>query len=275
MSPVRNVEALLNEINVPAVRKRLGRGWSYVYWRNTAEFCSISRNVLCEVLVDMSTSAFGADMTTYWADRSRNGYFEQIAKFCLLVNPDGAVAGWTGYHKKTFAEARCLYLDSSGVVPALQGGGLLSRLQARLIVQEFARSFPRRLHLLARTESPVVYRLLRDGCGADNIWPAPGSVVPPQVARIAAGSAEWLGQQDRFDAMTLAVRGAYDNLEALYGSLPTCGESSIDAFFQETLEPDDAYVVVARASLRNVLRKWMDRERRTIGRVASHMRPGA
>ncbi|MFG3284538.1 hypothetical protein [Streptomyces sp. NPDC048111] len=210
--------------------------------------------------MEISTKAFGADMTPYWRDRRAARFFEKITKFCLLVDPLGNIAGWTGYHRRIFGNAQCLYLDSSGVLPESQGGGLMGHIHAKMIIQECLRYAPRPVYLLARTESPVVYRLLRNGCGAENIWPAPGARTSREVSLIGADVAEWLGQGEKFDRASMKVVGAYDNLDALYGDLPACGEPTIDAFFRSTLNPEDAYIVVAKAGLGRIAREWLGKE---------------
>ncbi|GAA3310365.1 hypothetical protein GCM10020295_77280 [Streptomyces cinereospinus] len=110
----------------------------------------------------------------------------------------------------------------------------------------------------------MVYRLLRNGCGAENIWPAPGTGVDRRVALIATDVAEWLGQSDKFDPDSLRILGAYDNLDALYGDLPSCGDPAIDTFFRETLRPEDAYIVIAKAGLPRIAQQWGKREIKAV-----------
>ncbi|MFD4374295.1 hypothetical protein [Streptomyces sp. NPDC058486] len=239
---------------------RLKDGWSYLRWSDTSKFSEEFQSTVFSLLVEISTKAFGADMTPYWRDRRAGRFFEKITTFCLLVDPLGNVSGWTGYHRRVFGNAHCLYLDSSGVLPDSQGGGLMGHIHSKMIIQECLRYAPRPVHLLARTESPVVYRLLRNGCGADNIWPSPHNEVSREVSLIGVDAAEWLGQSEKFDRASLKIVGAYDNLDALYGDLPTCGEPGIDTFFRENLRPEDAYIVVARAELPRIAREWARRE---------------
>lgn len=248
----------------PAPRmNRLAGGWSYATWTNTAEFSEDTQDRLFAHLVTISSQAFGADMGPYWRDRRAGGFFGRVTRFCLLVDRGGEVVGWTGYHRLGLAGARCLYLDSSGVLPSVQGGGLIGRLQATMILRECLRCFPAPVHLLARTESPVVYRLLRNGCGPRNIWPSPYRPPSERISAIGSAAARWLDQADRFDPATLRVQGAYDNLEALYGDRPSCGEADLDAFFHRTLRPEDAFIVVARASVPSMSRAWLVRLGRT------------
>lgn len=263
---------MLDHVTPQPRRFPLGRQWSYVAWTNTAEFSTASKDVMFSCLIEISTKAFGADMTSYWADRDEGGFFERITKFCLLVDPTDTVAGWTGYHRTRFGGMPCLYLDSSGVLPELQGDGLMGRLHTRMITHECIVHAPRPVHLVTRTENPVVYRLLRDGCGADNIWPSPHAAPSPRVSAIGSDAADWLEQREKFEPATLSVRGAYDNLDALYGDLPSCGEAATDEFFRTSLRPEDAYIVVARITIAHAFRAWVKREMRMIGRVTRRSR---
>ncbi|MCZ7416882.1 MULTISPECIES: hypothetical protein [unclassified Streptomyces] len=271
-SPVTSLDALRDAAASPLSRRPLKDGWSYVSWHDTARFSERFQDTVYSLLVEISTKAFGADMTPYWRDRRKGRFFEKVSRFCLLVDPLGAVCGWTGYHRRIFGNAHCLYLDSSGVLPESQGGGLMGHVHARMIGRECLAYAPRPVYLVARTESPVVYRLLRNGCGPGNIWPAPGTPVDPRVSLIATDVAEWLGQGDKFDRASLRVLGAYDNLDALYGDLPSCGDRAVDAFFRETLRPVDAYIVVARAGLPRLVRQWGARELGAM-RAARSRRP--
>jgi hypothetical protein len=56
----------------------------------------------------------------------------------------------------------------------------------------------------------------------------------------------WLGQTEKFEPQSLRIRGAYDNLDALYGELPRCGDEAINQYFRKHLRPEDAFIVVAQ-----------------------------
>ncbi|WP_199930948.1 hypothetical protein [Streptomyces sp. CB02923] len=273
ISPPKNSVSMLHGAASELPQRRLKDGWSYIYWNNTAHFPQEYQDRIYSVLVEISTKAFGADMTPYWSDRKKGRFFEKISKFCLLVDPLGNISGWTGYHRRIFGNAHCLYLDSSGVLPDSQGGGLMGHIHAKMIALECLNYAPRPVYLVARTESPVVYRLLRNGCGPDNIWPAPDTAVDRQVSLIATDVAEWLGQSDKFDPGSLRILGAYDNLDALYGDLPSCGDPTIDAFFRTTLRPEDAYIVIARAGLPRIARQWAKREIKAVRAAQSQRLP--
>jgi hypothetical protein len=73
-----------------------------------------------------------------------------------------------------------------------------------------------------------------------------------------------LGQEDKFNADDLRILGAYDNLDVLYGDLPKCGDQHIDSFFRDTLRPEDAYIVIARAELAKLFGQWAKKELRVL-----------
>jgi hypothetical protein len=162
-------------------------------------------------------------------------------------------------------------LDSTGILPAYRGHGFTDRLQTRAIAREvFSRPFDR-LYLVVRTESPVIYQLLRTGVGKDNIFPTPNRATPSYVRSIAAEVAVLLGQADKFDEERMRLTGAYSDLEALYGELPKCRDERLNEFFVQNLHPVDAFLVVAEATAGRVvshaatraLRRSRDRPRRT------------
>src|SRR5437764_5492043 len=102
----------------PASRvRRLREGFRIASWDHPARLSESSQDALYTRLIKVSTRAFGADMTPYWRDRRAGGYFQQLSRFVLLMTDDNVVVGWTGFHRKRFGGRRCLFLDSTGVVP--------------------------------------------------------------------------------------------------------------------------------------------------------------
>ena len=71
--------------------------------------------------------------------------------------------------------------------------------------------------------------------------------VPADVAYAGSCVAQWLGQRELFDETSLALTGAYDELNELYSDLPTVGDPALDMLFRDRLGPLDAYLIVARA----------------------------
>lgn len=233
----------------PAPRLRaLPGGFTLAEWPRPAALDDESRDEIFGQLVRVSTRAFGADMDPYWAGRREGGYFQSITRFFLLADPAGEIAGWTGYHRRRFAGKECIFLDSTGVLPEYQRSGVISAVQARAISRELMRTPLSTIYLITRTESPVVYRMLHRALGPGRVFPAPGLEVPTAVQAIGTEVAAWLGQSHLFTAPNLTIAGAYASLDALYGELPSCGDTELDRFFRASLRPVDAFLVIARAS---------------------------
>jgi ribosomal protein S18 acetylase RimI-like enzyme len=249
--PIRELAERLS--HRPLVRSLPG-GFRLASWLRPSLLTEASQDQIFATLVRISTVSFGADMTPYWAGRKAGGYFQKISRFCFIIAPDGAVVGWTGFHRKRFAGQHCLYLDSTGVLPEYQGSGIISQVQSRILARELAAHALSSLFLITRTENPVVYRMLQRAVGEDRIHPSPLQPVAPElIQRIGAETSVWLGQKDVFDSPTLKVAGAYSNLDALYGEQPTSGDAGLDAFFQSSLRPVDAFLVIADANFFRVL----------------------
>ncbi|MCC9306070.1 hypothetical protein LN042_02930 [Kitasatospora sp. RB6PN24] len=200
-------------------------------------------------LIPVTTSSFGADMTPYWAQRSKEGYLERLAEFVLISDADGAMVGWTGYHVLPYDTFTLVYLDSTGMVPTRQSGGVMRQLMHRRIVESGLPECPadRPVYLTARSESPIFYRLMRKLLESGELYPHPHQDAPEEVLEAARHLARWLGQEDILDAPSLTVRGAYQALDELYGELPTTGDADLDKLFRGQLGPLDAFLLVGQA----------------------------
>ncbi|HVR11758.1 MAG TPA: GNAT family N-acetyltransferase [Thermoanaerobaculia bacterium] len=254
LSPRIPITELADRLSHRPVVESLPGGFRLASWLRPSLLSAASQDDIFATLVRISTRSFGADMAPYWAGRKAGGYFQKISRFCLIIAADGTVVGWTGFHRQRFGGRHCLYLDSTGVLPEHQGSGIVSRVQSRILARELAAHAFSSLYLITRTENPVVYRMLQRAVGAERIHPSPRRpVVPEVIQRIGADTAVWLGQEDVFDPPRLKVAGAYSNLDALYGELPTSGDGALDAFFQGNLRPVDAFLVIADANFFRVL----------------------
>lgn len=200
-----------------------------------------------DALIPVTTQSFGADMTPYWAQRSKEGYLERLAEFVLVGDEDGFFVGWTGHHLLRFDEHVIIYLDSTGMVPLRQSKGTMRKLMRERIVHDVLPRCPEALpvYLTARTESPIFYRLMRGLTDGGPVFPDPGAPLPAGVEKCGVDLATWLGQRAILEPGTLTLRNAYDTLDELYGELPTTGNPELDAMFRGTLGPLDAFLVVA------------------------------
>jgi GNAT superfamily N-acetyltransferase len=196
-------------------------------------------------LEEDASRAFGADLSNYWHDREVEGFLDGIARFVMLFDYDQVLVGWTSYWLMEQCGGRvCLYVDSTVVAPEYQSRGLMRRLFPILLTSEPALWAPGG-YVTARTESPIFHRLFAGLFGEERVHPRPGAQPPPDAVACAAELAEHLGQRSNFDPPTLRVLGAYANVEALYGELPSCGDPRLDRFYREQLGPLDAFLLVA------------------------------
>lgn len=203
-----------------------------------------------EALVPVTSSAFGADMTGYWAGRNREGYLERLFEFVLVRDADGRMVGWTGFHLLPHDEHMIVYIDSTGMVPQRQSRGAMRELMRSRLIGTVLPACPPELpvYLTARTESPIFYRLMRGLLGGgDELFPQPGTPAPADVRRCGLHLADWLGQRRILDPATLTLTNAYDSVDELYGELPTTGDPALDELFRARLGPLDAFLLVGRA----------------------------
>ncbi|WP_035850924.1 hypothetical protein [Kitasatospora azatica] len=202
-----------------------------------------------QALIPVTTSSFGADMTPYWTQRSKEGYLERLAEFVLISDSEGTMVGWTGFHILPYDTFTLVYLDSTGMVPTRQSGGVMRALMRRQVVDSGLADCPadRPVYLTARSESPIFYRLMRKLLDSGELYPHPHQPAPEDVVEAARHLAKWLGQEDILDAPSLTVRGAYQALDELYGELPTTGDADLDKLFRGQLGPLDAFLLVGRA----------------------------
>jgi hypothetical protein len=223
----------------------LADGVFYLDWRPPAVLDRATKSGVYRALLSGASRAFGADLTNYWHDREREGFLDRISRFVMIFDAGEALVGWTSYRLiEQSAGVRCVYVDSTVLQAEQQSRGLMRRLYEALLEAEPAVRSPN-VYVTARTESPIFYRLFAGLFGRERVYPQPGVEVPPDVVRCASELAEDLGQRSIFDPPTLRVLGAYGNVEALYGELPTCGQPDLDRFFREHLGPLDAFLLVA------------------------------
>ena len=208
---------------------------------------SIQQEAIYGALVPVTTLSFGADMTPYWAQRRKDGYFRHLAEFVLISDAKGRMVGWTGYvvlHRQDYSN---LYIDSTGMTPHCQGGGIMTSVLRDCLVQAAQREqvYRRRVYISARSESPIFYKLMRHIVGAERLYPHSTDPLPPSILECGSELATWLGQQAILKPATLILCGAYAAvLDTLYGELPSTGNAELDRLFRDQLGPLDAYLLI-------------------------------
>ncbi|WP_302074461.1 hypothetical protein [Burkholderia glumae] len=209
-----------------------------------------TREAIYQALIPVTTSSFGADMTPYWNFRKANGYFAKLREFTAIEDAAGQMVGWTGYSVIRDAVATTLYIDSTGVVPTRQSGGVMRHLlhtRVRAAYAELRHAAPV-MFATARSESPIFYKLLRKVLGGDQVYPHVGESVPSDILECGRRLAAWLGQSDILEPDSLVLRNAYTMVDELYGELPSTGDAELDRLFRDKLGPRDAYLLVGVVS---------------------------
>ena len=202
-----------------------------------------------DALIPVTSSAFSADMTGYWAQRSREGYLERLTEFTLISNKSGSIVGWSGFHLIKDWRHTIIYLDSTGILPQLQSRGTLGTFsRGRLLESAISKiQAGHAVYVTARTESPIVYHGIRQMFSdSKTLYPQVGDAPPDEIVNIGTQLAGWLGQTSIYDSDSMIVRNAYDSLDELYGELPKIGDHELDTLFRESLGPLDAYLLVGR-----------------------------
>jgi hypothetical protein len=229
------------------------------------------RAQLLTPLITASTAAFGADTAEVWQERIGDSWFDRVDRLLLVLDRDGEVVGWTSYRRLCLAGTRALYMDTTGIVPEHQRHGLIPTIQSRVVLRTLLARPLRPLYVVYRTRNPVVWRGLRGRLGDESVAPPLSSEVQGWASSLAIALQNYLAEPGDLDLQTLVVRGAYaERGRALYGEAetPHSGDLEADAYFEERLEPDDALLIIARASLTGMVRP----RRRAPRRPRAHRR---
>ncbi len=209
---------------------------------------------ICEAiylaLVPVTTSSFGADMTPYWRYRRANGYFSKLEDFTVIADMAGQMVGWTGYavlHGDDFVN---FYIDSTGMVPSRQFGGVMREVLRNRLGKAYSqhRATSRLILASARSESPIFYKLMKKVLGGDHVYPRVGVNVPADVLTYGRHLAAWLEQADILEHDSLILRNAYTMVDELYDELPATGDPDLDRLFRDELGPLDAYLLIGVVS---------------------------
>ncbi|RJQ81543.1 hypothetical protein D5S17_04920 [Pseudonocardiaceae bacterium YIM PH 21723] len=251
----------------PTVR-RLREGYRIFVFREPSALSAADRDKIYNFLTEAATKVFGADKVPYWSSKRDNDFFSHVSVFGLVVAPDDAVCGWSGFHRKRFAGQHVIYADSSALLPEHQSKGVAMRMANVLYLEEFLR---RHLHhtmwMVARTQSPMIHSGLTRSGGPDNVYPQPGKPVPAKIQRIGQAVADWLGQGAAFEPGLMRINDAYGSTTGTYKQRPVADVTEINDYFAEYIGADQALIVVCRINLvvagsywfKRSARKWWER----------------
>jgi len=123
---------------------------------------------------------------------------------------------WSGYRARTICEERVVYFDSTSLLPAHQGHGLIPSLQRAALEREHAAGEPRPTSLAVRTCNPAAHRLAIVTQRTEPVIPSLDGTVPTARRRLVAETARSLNQHP-FDPTTSRAIGAYGDGPSLHG----------------------------------------------------------
>jgi hypothetical protein len=246
--------AQFQHFNVKPICRTLGNGFGYVCWRRPSLLSEANKEGLYQSIIGVASQTFGDDMTPYWKGRAADKYLEKVTRVFLVMDARQLV-GWTGYHRWRVNGHTCIYIDATGMLPHLQKSGVMTQLFGSFLAYEFLRNRLRPIFIAMRSESPVVYHAFFRVVGMQNIYPNLQQRPTPEAVEIGMHVAKWLHQDEKFEPTTFRVRNAFDGpcpwrwsptLEALKVEHPVCPDQQINSFFAEQLQPEDAFIIVAK-----------------------------
>jgi hypothetical protein len=102
----------------------------------------------------------------------------------------------------------------------------------------------------ARTRNPAVFTMIRGLLRGRPLQPrAEGKAIPPEMQACAARVVTWLDPASSVDPTTLIGRDAYP-ADGPSADEPSSSDPAIDDWFERSLGPRDAFVLVGRIGVR-------------------------
>jgi hypothetical protein len=116
------------------------------------------------------------------------------------------------------------------------------------VERELRRALLRPLFVVLRTGNPLVYDAWVAAAGDQRaVHPRPDTTVPARVQAIAQDAAGHLGQAAELDSRRLHITDAYRSTPGgLWRHRPRSRDERNNTWFDATLRPTDAFLVVAR-----------------------------
>jgi hypothetical protein len=207
--------------------------------------------------IPVAVAAFDGTPPDFWIGHWSDPELDRLSVLHVAVDREGSPRGWVSGLRAGWGGQRVLYAASAGVAPDVQGGGLSAALWRRVVQREALRAFPRTLYVVLRTGNPLVYDAWTAAAGGPQaVHPRPGVPVPPEVLAIANDAAAHLGQAADLDPETLRIHDAYRAVPGgLWSRRPRSRDATTNAWFDQTLQPTDAFIVVAAFSPLSVVRR--------------------
>jgi hypothetical protein len=239
MSPTPDL-ALLESLD--AGRHPLDGGYWCLALRHPSDLLRPDMEPWRRAIVDVSSAAFGTDMSGVWAGRFSGDFLEKLFRWVVVFDPNDVFVGSSGYRAETIGDERFIWFDTSSVHPAHRGHGIIVQLERAAIALESKRSgLP--VWYISRTRSPVVLRAHLKAYGSLH-YPSARGNVPERLRPVFMTAADWLGF-DGLDPATGRIPHTYAGRSPLYaaGEEPVSADPEVNAFMA-TLGPDDGVMMV-------------------------------
>jgi GNAT superfamily N-acetyltransferase len=217
-------------------------------WDPVAQMPPAARERVRERMIPVATAAFDGTTADYWAQHWSDEQLDRLDVLHVAVDETGTPVGWVSGRRADWGGRRVLYAASAGVAPDIQGGGVSAALWRRVVEQELRRALLWPLFVVLRTGNPLVYDAWVAAAGDPRaVHPRPDTAVPAHIQAIARDAAAYLGQAAELDRLRLHITDAYRSIPGgLWRHRPRSRDERNNTWFDATLRPTDAFLVVAR-----------------------------
>ena len=231
-----------------ASARPMRHGRQGLLWDPVAPMPPAAREKLRQRIIPVATAAFDGTTADYWAQHWSDEQLDRLDVLHVAVDETGAPVGWVSGRRADWGGRRVFYAASAGVAPDIQGGGVSAALWRRVVEGELRRALLRPLFVVLRTGNPLVYDAWVAAAGDPRaVHPRPDTTVPAHVQAIAHDAAAYLGQAGELEPRRLLITAAYRSTPgALWRHRPRSRDERTNTWFDTTLRPTDAFLVVAR-----------------------------
>jgi hypothetical protein len=237
-----------DELQLGAVVRLMRHGRRGLLWDPVSHMPPAARELLRERIIPVATATFDGTTADFWAQHWSDEQLDRLDVLHVAVDERGTPVGWASGQRADWGGRRVLYAASAGVAPDIQGGGVSAALWRRVVERELRRALLRPLFVVLRTGNPLVYDAWVAAAGDPRaVHPRAGTAVPPRVQAIARDAAAYLGQAAELDPRSLHITDAYRSTPGgLWRHRPRSRDPGTNTWFDTTLRPTDAFLVVAR-----------------------------
>ncbi len=254
-----------SKINIVPKRQDLSNGFIRMYWESEQRFDQESEDILYATILKLASEVFGDDMSPYWNHKRSVDFLNTVSRVSIIFNATGVPIGWSGVFLKTINNQKCLYLDATGITRNHQKKSLLLKMMTKDIFDFWKKVKFRRFYLLMRSESSLIFDIVRKRAGNKKTYPLlTGEPVPRNIQLLAKEMAKILNQAEKIDLKTLVIKNAFngpcpwrwdkDLNPLLSDGLMNSRNQDIHNFISQKLRPEDSMVIVAKVSILGIFK---------------------